>query len=163
MSTLDAPTTPVGRHSATTSSGRTAAGVVDPVPAGPDVPDAPVDVTRRSGPAVTALVVALVSFFLSTVPIVNAVSVVGGLVAVVLATRALRGLAPGASGRGDAVAGIVLGVVASVVAVVVWALLGSAAKALGESGDLSAPPATADTAASPDLAGVGPSMADDLR
>lgn len=152
MSTLDAPATAVGRPSATTSSGRRAAGVVAPVPATPGVPDVPVGVTRRSGPAVAALVVALVSFFLSTVPIVNAVSVVGGLVAVVLATRALRGLAPGASGRGHAVAGLVLGVVAAVVAVVVWALLGSAAKALGESGDLGAPPADAAAAAPADLA-----------
>ena len=133
MSHLDAPFAPTGEHVASTPDAAAA----------PQQPDAgapfgaPVVPSRRSGLALAAFVVALVSLLVSAIPFVNAVSVVGGLVAVVLAVVALRKLVPGVTGKGFAIAGIVLGALAVVVAAVVWVVTAMAIQAI-ESGELDA-------------------------
>ncbi|WP_298458743.1 DUF4190 domain-containing protein [uncultured Cellulomonas sp.] len=96
---------------------------VDPAPA------------RPSGLAVAALVVGIVSLLVCWVPVVNAVSIVGGIVAVVLGILALRKLTAGRPGKGFAVTGIVLGAVSALVAIAIWVVLAFAVAGL-EEGDL---------------------------
>lgn len=81
---------------------------------------------RPSGLAIAALVVGGVSLLLCLIPVVNAVSIVGGIAAVVLGLVALRKLSPQVTGKGLAIGGIALGVVSAVVAVAIWGLLGAA-------------------------------------
>jgi hypothetical protein len=119
MSHLDTPLAPTGEHVASAPDG------------------APVTPSRRSGLALAAFIVALVSLLVSAIPFVNVVSVVGGLVAVVLAIVALRKLVPGVTGKGFAVAGIVMGALSAVVAAVVLVVTVMAVQAI-DSGELDA-------------------------
>lgn len=130
MSHLDAPYAPPGDPAPSTPSAQPPFGATAPpgVPAGP---------ARRSGLALAAFVVGLVALLLSAIPVVNVVSIVGGIVAVVLAVLALRTLVPGATGKGFAIAGLVLGAVSVVVATIIWVVMGLAVQAW-ESGDLEA-------------------------
>jgi len=92
--------------------------------------------SRPSGQAVAALVIGIVSVLLCLIPVVNAISIVGGVVAVVLGMLALRKLVPGRpAGKGFAITGIVLGAVSAVVAIAMWIVLSIAVAGL-EEGDL---------------------------
>jgi hypothetical protein len=125
-----APTTPSG---SVTDLGAAPYAPSDAVPGGL----APVP-ARRSGLALAAFVVGLVSILVCLIPVVNVVSIVGGLVAVVLAVLALRKLAPGITGKGFAITGLVLGAVSVVVAVLMLVAIGAAVKTLDDSGELDA-------------------------
>lgn len=129
MSDTDAPyTTPAGEPASTPR--HDAGGQPVPVRADGASP------SRRSGLAIAALVVGILSILLCLIPVVNIVSIVGGIAALVLGIVALRKLVPGVNGKGMAVAGIVLGALSAVVAVVVSVVLGLAIGDAIESGEL---------------------------
>lgn len=92
---------------------------------------------RPSGLAIAALVVGGVSLLLCLVPVINALSIVGGIAAVVLGLVALRRLSPQVTGRGLAIGGIALGAVSAVVAIAIWGLLGAAVGGFVEDGGFS--------------------------
>ncbi|MCK6210800.1 DUF4190 domain-containing protein [Georgenia sp. EYE_87] len=80
-----------------------------------------------SGLAIAALVVGIISFVLAWVPVVNFVSILGGIAAVVLGVLALRKANRGvAGGKGMAIAGTVLGGISLVLSIVVNVFLGVA-------------------------------------
>ena len=90
---------------------------------------------RRSGLALAALIVGVVSLLLAVIPLINAFSILGGIAAVVVGIMALRRLTPQVSGKGLAVAGIVTGALGALVAIVMWILVGFAIASF-EEGDL---------------------------
>jgi hypothetical protein len=138
MSTPDAPHTPAGPPPPPASwpnadvpgtGGEAGAGVGpyalgDAVPGSAFAPAPP----RRNGLALTAFVVGLVSILVCLIPLVNVLSVLGGLVAVVVAIVALRRLTPGVTGKGFAIAGLVLGAISAVVAALMLVGLAVAAQ-----------------------------------
>lgn len=80
-----------------------------------------------SGLAIAALVVGIISFVLAWIPVVNLVSILGGIAAVVLGVLALRKANRGvAGGKGMAIAGTVLGGISLVLSIVVNVFLGVA-------------------------------------
>ncbi len=139
MSTPDAPLTPVGPAAALATPAAPADPTATVLPDAtlPDAtPSSPYGVAggpatlppRRSGLAVAAFVVGLLSVLVCAIPVINLAALVGGVVAVVLAIVALRKLVPGVTGKGLAIAGLVLGAVSVAVAVVVSVLLAMAAQ-----------------------------------
>ncbi|WNB85525.1 DUF4190 domain-containing protein [Cellulomonas sp. ATA003] len=92
---------------------------------------------RPSGLAIASVVVGGVSLLLCLVPVVNAVSIVGGIAAVVLGLVALRRLSPQVSGKGLALGGIALGVVSAIISVAIWVLIGAAVGGLVDDGGIS--------------------------
>lgn len=105
----------------------------DPTPVGtqPVVPTG--QKPLGSGMAVTAFVVGLVGFLTAFIPVINVVSIVGGIVAVVLGVLAVRKANAGqAAGKGLAVAGIVLGALAVIGGIVANLLFGAAVTAIDE-------------------------------
>jgi hypothetical protein len=139
MSTPDAPFTPAGAAPTSTTP---AFGVPDASPYAPHGAPAGgfpvVPPQRRSGLAIAAFVLGLLSILVCLIPLVNVLAVVGGLIAVVLGIVALRKLVPGAGGKGFAITGIVLGAVSLVVAVLMLVVIGTAVKSLDDSGELDA-------------------------
>ncbi|GAA2721353.1 hypothetical protein [Cellulomonas aerilata] len=147
MSTPDAPVSPFAPPSESSQAPAQATAQQPSGDASPyarrDLPadapgGSPLPQPRHSRAAVAAFVVGLVSVVLCALPLVNLISVVGGLVAVVLGVVGLRTLRPGVPGKGFAIAGTVLGAVGLVVAVVMLLVIGAAVKSLDESGELGA-------------------------
>lgn len=134
MTHLDAPPAPTGEAAPSSTD----AGVTPPAPAAAPAADPPSSPARRSGRAVAGFVVGLVALLVSAIPVLNLVSVVGGVVAVVLAVVALRRLDAGVPGKGFAVAGLVLGVVSVILAVVVSVAMAVAVERAVASGELDA-------------------------
>ncbi len=106
----------------------------DPAGGGPTGPR-PGAGTPGNRIAVAAFVVGLVSFLLCAVPLVNALSVVGGLVAVALGVAGIRRARARRAGKGFAVWGVVLGALGFLVSAAIWAFIAYAATSL-EEGDL---------------------------
>jgi len=80
-----------------------------------------------SGLAIAALVVGVISFVLAWIPVVNIVSILGGIAAVILGVVALRKANRGvAGGKGMAIAGTVLGGISLVLSIIVNVFLGVA-------------------------------------
>jgi hypothetical protein len=80
-----------------------------------------------NGLAVAALVVGIISLLLAWIPVVNIVSIVGGIAALVLGIVAVRKANQGtAGGKGMAIGGTVLGGVSLVAAIVVNVVVGIA-------------------------------------
>lgn len=105
----------------------------DPTPVGtqPVVPTGQKPLS--SGMAVTAFVVGLIGFLTAFIPVINAVSIVGGIVAVVLGVLAVRKANAGqAAGKGLAVAGLVLGALAVIGGIIANLLFGAAVTAIDE-------------------------------
>lgn len=105
----------------------------DPTPVGtqPVVPTGQKPLS--SGMAVTAFVVGLIGFLTAFIPVINAVSIVGGIVAVVLGVLAVRKANAGqAAGKGLAVAGLVLGALAVIGGILANLLFGAAVTAIDE-------------------------------
>jgi len=100
-----------------------------------------------SGLAIAALVVGAISLIIAWVPVINVVSIIGGIVAVVLGVVALRKVRQGtAGGKGLAIAGTVLGGVSLVAAIIVNVALGAVISDAVEAAE-SAAPAVAPSAA----------------
>lgn len=90
-------------------------------------PGFPGDQRPSSGLAIAALVVGAISLIVAWVPVINVISIIGGIVAVVLGVVALRKVGRGAAGgKGMAIAGTVLGGVSLVAAIIVNIFLGAA-------------------------------------
>ena len=88
-----------------------------------------------SGLAVAGLVLGIVGFLLSFIPLMNMGSIIMGILGIVLAAAGLVGINKGrAQGKGIAIAGLVLGILALVVVFVMYGSIGAAAdKAAKES------------------------------
>lgn len=85
-----------------------------------------------SGLAVAALVVGIVSLLIAWVPLVNVAAILGGLVAVVLGALALSRIRrSGQTGKGLAVAGLVLGGLSVVASIIVNVALGAFVEEVG--------------------------------
>jgi hypothetical protein len=109
----------------------TYAGQAGPFPGGP---------RPSSGLAVAALVVGIISLVLAWIPVVNLVSILGGIAALILGIVALRKANRGvAGGKGMAVAGTVLGGVSLVLAIVVNVFFGVAIDEAINSAESAAP------------------------
>lgn len=85
-----------------------------------------------SGLAVAALVVGIVSLLGCVIPVVNVVSIVGGIIALVLGLVALNAVKKGRqSGKGMAVAGVVTGVLAVIGAIIANVVFAAAVSTVG--------------------------------
>lgn len=82
-------------------------------------------VSAPSGVVIGGVVVGAGALLVSAIPFVNVLSVVGGIAAVVIGVLVLRRLAPGAAGRGLAVAAVVLGALATAIATAVLLVVGT--------------------------------------